>query len=181
MTNESKVNMIQIADDLLIPSNELIINNNVDIAVANPTQTSTMVNRFRDVRSWGAIRGIDGAKFQKQYQRFLQEAIEIHDAYNNDDEAEVIDAIGDTIVTLINLAKTQGLLAEACLNTAFNVIELRKGITFDGDFVRYGKLSEENQKYCDFAQGNPGSEYFLAEEKHLLTPKSFEPIPVISK
>ena len=131
------------------------------------------MERFEDVRNWGAIRGIDGATFQRQYQRVLQEIVEIHDAYNNNDMAEVSDAIGDSIVTLINLAKTVDMNAEDCLDGAFNVIELRKGLNFDGDFVRYAKLSEEDRQICDIQQGNPGNQYFLPEMKHKLTPPDF--------
>lgn len=43
------------------------------------------MKQFEDVRNLGAIRGIDGATFQRQYQRVLQEVCEIHDAHNNDD------------------------------------------------------------------------------------------------
>ena len=133
-----------------------------------------MIKRFEDVRDWGAVRGIDGASFQRQYQRVLQEVVEIHDAYNDEDIAEVSDAIGDTIVTLINLAKTVGMHAENCLDGAFSVIEFRKGLNFDGDFVRYAKLSPEDRAICDEKQGNPGEHYFLPEKKGLLTPESFK-------
>lgn len=133
-----------------------------------------MNKRFEDVRNWGAVRGIDGASFQRQYQRVLQEVVEIHDAYNNEDMSEVSDAIGDTIVTLINLAKTVGMNAEECLDGAFSVIEFRKGLNFDGDFVRYAKLSPEDRAVCDEKQGNPGEQYFLPEMKDRLTPESFK-------
>lgn len=133
-----------------------------------------MIKRFEDVRDWGAVRGIDGASFQRQYQRVLQEVVEIHDAHNDEDMAEVSDAIGDTIVTLINLAKTVGMRAESCLDSAFSVIEFRKGLNFDGDFVRYAKLSPEDRALCDEKQGNPGEQYFLPEMKGLLTPESFK-------
>ena len=133
-----------------------------------------MIKRFEDVRDWGAVRGIDGASFQRQYQRVLQEVVEIHDAYNNEDMAEVSDAIGDTIVTLINLAKTVGMHAENCLDGAFSVIEFRKGLNFDGDFIRYAKLSPEDRAICDEKQGNPSEHYFLPEKKGLLTPESFK-------
>ena len=132
-----------------------------------------MINRFEDVRNWGKIRGIDSASFQRQYQRVLQEVVEIHDAYNNDDMEEVSDAIGDTIVTLINLARTVGMNAEDCLDGAFSVIEHRKGLNFNGDFVRYKKLSVSDQEICDRKQGNPGNEYFLADHKNLLHPHCF--------
>ncbi len=114
------------------------------------------------VRLWGSIRGIDKVKPQVQYQRFLQEAVEIHDALINDDTTEFIDAIGDTIVTLINLANTKGHNAEDCLATAFNVIEKRKGLTTGtGDFKRYGKLDTYSKAVCDDQQGNSGSEFFV--------------------
>jgi hypothetical protein len=119
-----------------------------------------MIKEFEDIRNWGNIRGLSGANPDVQYQRFLQEAIEIHEAMINNDEGEFKDAIGDTIVTLINLAKTKGYLAEDCLSEAFNVIELRKGINKNGSFVRYGKLSDEDKKWCDEHQGNHNNEYF---------------------
>ncbi len=131
-----------------------------------------MNKRFEDVRNWGKKRGIDSASFQRQFQRVLQEVIEIHDAHNNEDPDEVSDAIGDTIVTLINLAKTYGMNAEDCLDGAFSVIELRKGLNFDGDFIRYAKLSDEDKLVCDLQQGNPGSEYFYPEAD--LKPSAFK-------
>lgn len=129
------------------------------------------IKRFNDVRDWGAIRGIDGAKFHTQYQRFLQEAVEIHDAHTKEDHSEIMDAIGDTIVTLINLAKTINESAEDCLNQAFSVIEFRKGLNFNGDFIRYAKLSQKDKDICDIQQGNSGNQYFLPDTK--LTPQDF--------
>ena len=58
-----------------------------------------MIKQFEDVRQWGAIRGIGSASFQRQYQRVLQEVVEIHDAFNNDDMDEVSDAI-DVVVAI---------------------------------------------------------------------------------
>jgi len=133
-----------------------------------------MIKRFKDVRNWGAMRGIDGATFQRQYQRFLQEGVEIHDANNNNDAHEVADAIGDTIVTLINLARTAGMDAEDCLDQAFGVIELRKGLNKDGDFIRYAKLSKDDQLICDQQQGNPGDQYFTKDMLLELTPDHFK-------
>lgn len=133
-----------------------------------------MIKEFESVRQWGAIRGIDGASFQRQYQRVLQEVVEIHDAYNNEDMGEVSDAIGDTIVTLINLAKTVNMNAEDCLDGAFSIIEFRKGLNFDGDFVRYGKLSDEDKAICDEKQGMPKHQYFMPADKDKLNPGSFK-------
>ena len=121
---------------------------------------------FERVRQWAEVRGINHVESDTQYQRFLQEAVEIHDAMIKNDKIEFIDAIGDTMVTLINLANTKGFRAEDCLESAFKVIEFRKGVTTKkGDFVRYGKLDSYLQDICDMRQGNPGSEYFEKDEK----------------
>lgn len=130
--------------------------------------------QFEQVRKWGAMRGIGSATFQRQYQRVLQEIVEIHDAHNNNDLEEVSDAIGDSIVTLINLAKTVDMNAEGCLDGAFDVIRLRKGLNFDGDFVRYGKLGAEYKKVCDEKQGNPGNQYFTEDMLDVLGPDDFK-------
>ena len=135
--------------------------------------TDKVLKEFEAVRQWGAIRGIGGASFQRQYQRVLQEVVEIHDAMNNNDMDEVSDAIGDTIVTLINLAKTVNMNAEDCLKGAFDVIELRKGLNKDGDFVRYGKLNDADKAICDQKQGNAGNQYFERYALGTLVPSNF--------
>lgn len=123
-----------------------------------------MIKEFEEVRHWAVIRGVDGATTDVQYQRFLQEAVEIHEAIINNDDEEFQDAIGDTIVTLINLAKTKGYIAEDCLGGAFKVIEKRKGLTTkNGDFVRYGKLGLKDRITCDLQQGNPADEHWVDE------------------
>ena len=132
-----------------------------------------MIQEFEDIRKWGEIRGLGEASSEIQYFRFLEEATEIYEAMINNDEDEFKDAIGDTIVTLINLAKTKGYDAEDCLAEAFGVIKLRKGINKNGSFVRYGKLNEEDKKWCDEHQGNPGNEYFLEESLNILEPQDF--------
>ena len=131
-------------------------------------------NRFEDVRQWGAKRGLgEDAEFQAQYQRCLQEIVEIHEAFIAGDMDEVSDAIGDSIVTLINVAKTVNMNAEDCLDGAFGVIELRKGLTKNDSFVRYGKLNDEDKAICDVKQGNPGEQYYIREEGEDFTPENF--------
>jgi NTP pyrophosphatase (non-canonical NTP hydrolase) len=141
-----------------------------------------MIKQFEDVRQWKKIRGIGGSedapmkdRLQSQYQRVMQECIEIHEAIVLEDDEEFMDAIGDTIVTLINLADIKGVKAEDCLAQAFGVIDLRKGITRPtGDFVRYAKLSPEDQAICDKKQGNHGDQYFLSKDKPTLHADSFK-------
>ena len=132
-----------------------------------------IIKEFENVRNWGKIRGIDGASADTQYQRVLQEIVEIHEAMINNDEEEFKDAVGDSIVTLINLAKTKGYNAEDCLKGAFDIIELRKGLNKNGSFVRYAKLTDEEKAICDLKQGNIGIQYFEREMLDKLEPKDF--------
>jgi len=133
-----------------------------------------MIKEFEAVRQWGEKRGLAGNQdFQTAYQRTLQEIVEIHEAFIDGDMDEVSDAIGDSLVTLIGIAKAVGMKAEDCLQGAFGVIELRKGLNKKGSFVRYGKLSDAEKKICDEKQGNPGNEYYIREHGEILTPENF--------
>ena len=123
-------------------------------------------NIFEKIRDWSDIRGMQNGDPQMQYQRLLQEVVEIHDALVKNDRIELIDAIGDVVIALTNFAKTVNLKTEGCIDKAFNVIEKRKGITTPkGDFVRYGKLGSYEKNWCDEHQGNPGCEYFIDTPK----------------
>jgi len=140
------------------------------------------MKQFEDVRKWKEIRGVGGNPQEdevfvnaiSQYNRVLQEVNEILDALVEGDEEEFQDAIGDSIVTLINLSSVKGYKAEDCLDKAFGVIRNRKGITQPhGGFVRYGKLSDEDKRWCDDHQGNYGNEYFTDEMLNDLTKSDF--------
>ena len=138
--------------------------------------------QFELVRQWKKIRGIGAdnglsldKRLQSQFQRVQQEITEIHDAIVLEDWDEFKDAIGDAIVTLINIADIRGDLAEECLEKAFSVIKLRKGLTRpSGDFVRYGKLKEADKSICDLKQGNSGNEYFEEAALTWLEPNNFK-------
>ena len=53
-----------------------------------------------------------------------------------DDQPEVIDAIGDMVVVLTNLAHQRGVNIEACIQSAYDVISKRKGKMVNGTFVK---------------------------------------------
>ncbi|MGI9555968.1 MAG: MazG-like family protein, partial [Cyanophyceae cyanobacterium] len=53
-----------------------------------------------------------------------------------DDQPEVIDAIGDMVVVLTNLAHQRGVSIERCINDAYKVISKRKGKMINGTFVK---------------------------------------------
>jgi NTP pyrophosphatase (non-canonical NTP hydrolase) len=89
------------------------------------------------VISWAEQKGI----FEKgnpgsQCDKTLEEVIELHEAIYKNDREEIIDALGDILVTIIIQAEMQGLRLEDCLQSAYNVISKRTGKMIDGQFVK---------------------------------------------
>ena len=62
--------------------------------------------------------------------------MELAKAILNNDEEEIIDAIGDMVVVLTNLAHLKGLNIETCIDTAYRVIQNRTGKMINGTFVK---------------------------------------------
>jgi len=66
----------------------------------------------------------------------MEEAGELAQAILKNDEPEVIDAIGDMVVVLTNLAKLRGYNIEDCITSAYDVIKSRQGKMINGTFVK---------------------------------------------
>ena len=71
-----------------------------------------------------------------QYIKFIEEAGELAQAILKNDETEVIDAIGDMVVVLTNLAALRGHKIETCVASAYSVIKSRQGKMINGTFVK---------------------------------------------
>jgi len=95
---------------------------------------------FDDIRSWASERGLyDKGDAKTQYLKLQEEAGELARALLKDDQAEVIDAIGDMVVVLTNLAHLRNLTIESCTKSAYNVIMNRTGSMVNGTFVKDNK------------------------------------------
>lgn len=89
-----------------------------------------------EIRQWGKIRGINSnTDPQIQLQRMMQEVLElfVYEADNND-TLEGIDAVGDTVVTMVNLCncydiKLEDLLTVTCEYTFVDMCELYNVLT----------------------------------------------------
>jgi NTP pyrophosphatase (non-canonical NTP hydrolase) len=89
------------------------------------------------VIAWATQKGIlDKGTPTAQCDKTLEEVYELHEAIKNNDRDEIIDALGDILVTIIIQAEMQGLKLEDCLQSAYNVISKRKGQMIDGQFVK---------------------------------------------
>ena len=69
----------------------------------------------------------------------LEEVSELELAWTENDKGEMIDAIGDCTVVLILLSELLDLKYEYCVETAYEVIALRKGAMVNGQFVKEAK------------------------------------------
>ena len=89
------------------------------------------------VETWAEERGIfTKATPMAQAHKTLEETVELCTAVYADDKEEVIDAMGDIMVTLIIQAKMQSVTLEECLESAYNVISKRTDKMVDDLFVK---------------------------------------------
>ena len=107
---------------------------NNSMQVPDYTKSQMMFNR---IRSWAQERGLyDKGNTMTQYVKLQEEAGELANALLKDDQPEVIDAIGDMVVVLTNLAHQRGVYIEECIQTAYEVINKRTGKMINGTFVK---------------------------------------------
>ena len=90
------------------------------------------------VMQWAQERGIyENGTALGQASKTLEEACELLIAVAKNDKAEIADAIGDVMVTLVNVAVLTDLDVRQCFYNAYKVIEHRKGyLNKDGVFVK---------------------------------------------
>jgi len=90
------------------------------------------------VMQWAQARGIyENGTALGQASKTVEEACELLIAIAKDDKAEIADAIGDVVVTLVNVAALTDLDVRQCFYNAYKVIEPRKGyMNKNGVFVK---------------------------------------------
>lgn len=89
------------------------------------------------IEQWAEDKGILAkATPIKQAMKTQEELTELCNAILDNDKHEIIDAIGDIVVTLIIQAKMQSVTIEECLNAAYDVISKRTGKMVNGQFLK---------------------------------------------
>ena len=105
--------------------------------IAEPAIEVTGATVFDSIRDWADKRGIyDSGDTKTQFVKLMEEIGELGQAILKDDEAEFIDAIGDSVVVLTNLAKLGGHDIERCIESAYSEISARSGSMVNGTFVK---------------------------------------------
>ena len=94
-------------------------------------------NRFQLIRDWAGERGLYTKGDKKtQFCKLMEEAGELGRAVLKNDKEEFVDAIGDMVVVLTNLAHLGGYTIEECIESAYNEIKNRTGEMNNGTFVK---------------------------------------------
>lgn len=100
-------------------------------------------NEFSPIREWAKDKGIfEKGDVKTQTLKLYEEAGELSKAVLKDDIPEIIDAIGDCVVVLTNVAELAkikygiDITLESCVNEAYGVIAKRKGKMENGTFVK---------------------------------------------
>ena len=103
----------------------------VDPVIANEA------TRFQKIRDWAGERGLyTKGDTKTQFCKLMEEAGELGRAVLKDDKQEFVDAIGDMVVVLTNMAHLGGTTIEECIDTAYKVISKRTGKMVNGTFVK---------------------------------------------
>ena len=100
-------------------------------------QAEANENRFDKIRTWASDRGLyDKGDTKTQFSKLMEESGELARAVLKDDKPEFVDAIGDMVVVLTNLAYLGGTNIEHCIDSAYEVIRKRSGNMVNGTFVK---------------------------------------------
>ena len=106
------------------------------------TKEELLEVKINRVLKWSNDRNIiGGSSLLTQYAKCQSEMGELADAILKGNKDEFEDAMGDAIVVLINLCAIANTSIGTCLDRAWGQIKDRKGVMFQGTFV---KESDEN-------------------------------------
>ena len=105
-------------------------------------------NVYDLIRQWADERGIyRNGDSKTQFIKLQEETGELARAILKSNREELIDAIGDAVVVLTNLAALEGLKIEDCVTSAYNVIKSRQGSMVNGTFVKERPALITKSKY----------------------------------
>lgn len=94
-------------------------------------------NIFGLIRDWAEERGIyDKGDPKTQLIKLYEESGELSQALLKNDKPGIIDAIGDSVVVLTNLAHLVGTDIESCIQSAYDEISNRTGKMVNGTFQK---------------------------------------------
>lgn len=133
-------------------------NGKVDERLTKENKKEKKPNVYKLIRQWAQERGIyDKGDSKTQYVKLMEEAGELAKALLTKNRNETIDAIGDIVVVLTNLAHLEGLKLEDCVVSAYTEIKNRKGSMQNGTFVKNSGTVSTQPYYTGLTNTTRGS------------------------
>lgn len=102
--------------------------------------TNDMQTLVENIEDWAEDKELNDADPNKQMLKVVEEIGELSQGLVKDNREQVIDSIGDAVVTLVILSQQLGLTLEQCTAYAYNEIKDRKGEMRDGSFIKEADL-----------------------------------------
>lgn len=100
-------------------------------------EPKTIDKTIEKIEEWAFARNfVSGSDPKTQLLKALSEMGELADAILKNDKEGQKDGIGDVIVVLTIVAMQLGLTIEQCLNHSYDQIKDRKGVMYDGAFIK---------------------------------------------
>ena len=100
------------------------------------TNTTDLNKLTSAIKLWSVERNLHTQDYKMQTLKVGEEVGELFKAIVKNDQDEVIDAVGDTYVTLVILCQQLGVELSDCVSAAYNEIKDRKGKLVDGTFIK---------------------------------------------
>ena len=95
------------------------------------------ISIFELIRQWANERDlIKKGDSKTQLIKLYEETGELSQSLLKNDKDGIIDAIGDSVVVLTNLAELNGVSIETCIQSAYDEISSRTGRMVNGTFVK---------------------------------------------
>ena len=92
---------------------------------------------FSDIRDWANERNIiEKGDAKTQLIKLYEETGALSEAILKNNKEDIIDAIGDSVIVLTNLAEMAGTSIEDCILSAYNEVSTRTGRMINGTFVK---------------------------------------------
>jgi len=104
----------------------------------NELEGLALAETINKIAEWGLARKIttNGSPITQAI-KTLEECHELLEAVNKKDLDEIVDAIGDIVVTLVMQCELQNINIADCISSAYNEIKDRKGhLNEVGDFIK---------------------------------------------
>lgn len=99
-----------------------------------------MQTLVENIEDWAEDKKLNDADPNKQMLKVVEEIGELSQGLVKDNREQVIDSIGDAVVTLVILSQQLGLTLEQCTAYAYNEIKDRKGEMRNGSFIKEADL-----------------------------------------